>query len=324
MKAIVCTQYGPPNLLEYKEIAAPECRDNEIIVNVKYCSVNFPDTLIIQGKYQFRPEPPFVPGSDFSGIISRVGNKVSEYKIGDEVIGMAKYGGFAKEIAVAPALLTRKPKEMSFKEASCFLYTYSTAYYALKHRAHIKSGHKVVILGASGGVGLAAVELAKYFDAIVIAAASTEEKLEICKQYGADHIINYSKEDLKIRIKELTNGQGADIILDPIGASYSEAALRAIAWEGHYLVVGFAAGEIPRVPLNLVLLKGCQITGVFLGSFAMRFPGKLETMRNELLSMYSSGNLKPHIQKVMPLDKTPEAIQMMVDRKAIGKLVIKI
>lgn len=324
MKAIVCNQYGPPKLLEYKEVSSLICKKDEIIVDVKYCSVNFPDTLIIQGKYQFKADPPFIPGSDFSGIVSRIGSEVKDFQLGDEVIGMAKFGGFAEQIAVNSEFLIKKPSDMPFDEASCFLYTYSTAYYALKHRADIKAGDRVVVLGASGGVGLAAVELANSLGASVIAAASSEEKLNICKQYGADHTINYSKEDLKIRIKELTRGKGANIIFDPIGGSYSEPALRGIAWKGHYLVVGFAAGDIPRIPLNLILLKGCQLTGVFLGSFAMRFPNKLKAMRDELLSMYINGKLKPHIQKIFPLDQTPLAIQMMMDRKAIGKLVIKI
>lgn len=322
MKAILCTKYGPPSELQLLETPKPIIAKNQILVKVHACSVNFPDTLIIRGLYQFKPEPPFSPGSDISGVVVEVGEEVKHYAVGDEVIGMSPWGGFAEFAAIDEHFAMPKPKEIPFDKAACFLYTYSTSLYALQERAQIKEGESLLILGASGGVGLAAVELGKLLGAKVIAAASTDEKLALCKNSGADELVNYNTEDLKTKVKELTGGKGVDVILDPVGASYANPAIRTMAWGGRYLVVGFAAGEIPKIPLNLALLKGCSIVGVFLGSFAMRFPKEANRLKQQLVDLYKAGKVDPHIHKSFSLENAPEAIQLMMDRKAMGKLVV--
>ena len=322
MKAIVCEKHGPPSDLVYKEVPSLKPGPKEIVLSVKACSVNFPDTLIIQGKYQFKPDLPFSPGSDVAGVIKEIGSEVKRFKVGDEVFGFVAHGGFAEEVIVTDKQVFPKLPNMDFPIAASFMMAYGTSYYALKNRAKLKEGETLVVLGASGGVGLAAVELGKIMGAKVIACASTAEKLELCKAYGADEVINYSNEDLKKRIKELTDGDGANVIYDPVGGDYSEAALRATAWEGRYLVVGFAAGDIPKIPLNLTLLKGCQVVGVFWGSFAMRNPK--DNMQNsiELMTMFSEGKIKPHIHKTYSLEEAPKALEEMMARKVKGKIVI--
>lgn len=322
MKAIVCTEYGGPEKLQFQEVEDPICGSDQVLIKVKACSVNFPDTLIIQGLYQFKPEPPFIPGSDVSGVILEIGDNVENFKVGDEVIGIMPYGGYAEKACLMANMIMPKPAELSFEAASCLLYTYSTSFYALKYRGDLKREETLVVLGAAGGVGLSAVELGKSMGATVIAAASSNEKLELCKSYGADHTINYQEEDLKQRIKSLTNGKGADVVLDPVGGDYAEQALRATTWNGRYLVVGFTAGSIPKIPLNLVLLKSCQIVGVFLGAFAMKFPDQMDFLRMELLQLYKDGKINPHISEVFELSDAPEAIKYMMARKAMGKLVV--
>ena len=322
MKAIVCEKFGPPASLAYKEIPTPTPKEKEVVVQVKACSLNFPDTLIIQGKYQFKPALPFTPGSDIAGEVSAVGKEVKNLKVGDEVIGFVPHGGFA-EYVVAPAKnIFPKPPKMDAPIAASFLMAYGTSYHALKDRAKLKEGETLVVLGASGGVGLAAVELGKQMRARVIACASTEEKLALCLEHGADETINYTSENLKEQIKLLTQGKGADVIYDPVGDAYAEPALRALAWEGRYLVVGFAGGEIPKIPLNLPLLKGCQIVGVFWGSFAMQFPHKNLQNTMELMQWYSEGKLNPHIHKIFPLHETHKAMEEMEARKVRGKIVV--
>ena len=322
MKAIVCEKFGPPASLAYKEIPTPTPKEKEVVVQVKACSLNFPDTLIIQGKYQFKPTLPFTPGSDIAGEVSAVGKEVKNLKVGDEVIGFVPHGGFA-EYVVAPAKnIFTKPPQMDAPIAASFLMAYGTSYHALKDRAKLKEGETLVVLGASGGVGLAAVELGKQMGARVIACASTEEKLALCLEHGADETINYTSENLKEQIKTLTQGKGADVIYDPVGDAYAEPALRALAWEGRYLVVGFAGGEIPKIPLNLPLLKGCQIVGVFWGSFAIQFPHKNLQNTMELMQWYSEGKLNPHIHKIFPLHETHKAMEEMEARKVRGKIVV--
>ena len=323
MKAIVCEQFGPPSTLQLRDLPALEAGDKEVVINVKACSLNFPDTLIIQGKYQFKPELPFTPGSDIAGVVKAVGSKVKNFKVGDEVFGFVPNGGFAEEVVAPAKNVFPKPPMMNNAVGASFLMAYGTSYHALKNRAQLKAGETLVVLGASGGVGLAAVELGKLMGARVIACASTDEKLALCKEYGAEEGINYSTEDLKTRIKELTDGKGADVIYDPIGDKFSEPALRAMGWEGRFLVVGFAAGEIPNIPLNLALLKGCQIVGVFWGSWAMQFPN--DNMQNtmELIQWHAQGKLKPHIHAVYPLDEAQKAMEEMMQRKVRGKIVIE-
>lgn len=324
MKAILCKSYGPPSNLSFEAVDSPTPGEKEVVVQVKACGVNFPDVLIIQGKYQFKPDMPFSPGSDIAGIVKEVGAGVKHLKPGDEVIALGGHGGFAEEALLQANQVFPKLPGMPFTIAASFLMAYGTSYHALKDRAKLKEGETLVVLGASGGVGLAAVELGKLMGAKVIAAASTDEKLALCKEYGADEGINYSKEDLKSRIKELTGGKGADVVYDPVGGNFSEAALRATAWKGRFLVIGFAAGDIPKIPLNLALLKGCEIVGVFWGSFAMREPGNNMTNTQELLKWFMEGKIKPHIHKVYALEDAPKALEEMMERKVKGKVVIEV
>ena len=323
MKAVVCKEFGPPSNLTIEDVPSPKIKDKEVLITVKACGVNFPDTLIIQGLYQFKPELPFTPGSDVSGVVTQVGADVKHLQVGDEVFGFVIQGGYAEEVAVPADVCFKKPKPMDFSVAASFMVAYGTSYHALKDRAQLQSGETLVVLGASGGVGLAAVELGKLMGAKVIAVASTEEKLELCKEYGADAVINYTKEDLKNRIKELTDNRGADVIYDPVGGDYAEQALRGIAWEGRYLVIGFAAGSIPKIPLNLTLLKGCAIVGVFWGNFAMKTPKKNLENTQQLMQWLAEGKLQPHIHKVYPLAEAKQALEEMMDRKVKGKVVIQ-
>ena len=323
MKAVVCKEFGPPSKLTIEDVPSPKIKDKEVLITVKACGVNFPDTLIIQGLYQFKPELPFTPGSDVSGVVTQVGADVKHLQVGDEVFGFVMQGGYAEEVAVPANVCFKKPKPMDFPVAASFMVAYGTSYHALKDRAQLQSGETLVVLGASGGVGLAAVELGKLMGAKVIAVASTEEKLELCKEYGADAVINYTKEDLKTRIKELTDDRGADVIYDPVGGDYAEQALRGIAWEGRYLVIGFAAGSIPKIPLNLTLLKGCSIVGVFWGNFAMKTPKKNLENTQQLMQWLAEGKLQPHIHKVYPLAEAKQALEEMMDRKVKGKVVIQ-
>jgi NADPH2:quinone reductase len=296
----------------------------EVLVSVKACGVNFPDTLIIQGLYQFKPELPFTPGSDVAGVVKAVGEGIKHLSIGDEVVGFVTHGAMAEEVLIPGNACFPKPTQMDFPVAASFMMAYGTSYHALKDRAKLQKGETLLVLGASGGVGLAAVELGKLMGAHVIAAASSDEKLELCKQYGADETINYSKEDLKSTIKELTKNKGADVIYDPVGGDYTENAFRGMAWNGRYLVVGFAAGHIPKLPLNLPLLKGASVVGVFWGGFAMGQPK--ENMQNTmtLMKWYAEGKLKPHIDKIYELRDTPKALEAMMQRQVKGKLVIQV
>ena len=322
MKAMLCKELGPPSKMVLEEVPSPIPSEKEVLISVKACSVNFPDTLVIQGLYQFKPPLPFSPGSDIAGIVKAVGEKVKHVKAGDEVFGLVPHGGFAEE-AIAPASnVFPKPPMMDFKVAASFMMAYGTSYHALKDRAKLKEGETLLVLGASGGVGLAAVELGKLMGAKVIAAASTNEKLELCKKYGADETINYTTEDLKNRAKELTDGKGLDVVYDPVGGAYTEAALRATAWEGRLLIVGFPAG-IAKIPMNLPLLKSCQIVGVFWGSFTRKFPQKSMQNTMELIQFYGKGALKPHIDATYSLKEAPKALEDMMNRKIKGKIVIE-
>ncbi len=323
MKAIVCKEFGPPSSLVLEDIAGLRPNEKEVVVQVKACGVNFPDTLIIQGLYQFKPELPFTPGSDIAGIVKEVGVGIKHVKPGDEVFGFVMNGGYAEEVIVPGNACFQKPPMMDFPIAASFMIAYGTSYHALKDRGQLQKGETLLVLGASGGVGLAAVELGKLLGAKVIAAASTPEKLQLCKDYGADEVINYSTEDLKSRIKELTEGKGVDVVYDPVGGAYSEPAIRGMAWEGRYLVVGFAAGDIPKVPLNLALLKGCAIVGVFWGSFAMKTPKKNMQNTMELMQWYGAGKLKPHIHAIYPLAESTKALEAMINREVRGKVVIE-
>jgi NADPH:quinone reductase len=322
MKAILCKTYGPPESLVLEEVEPLKPGRGQVVIAVKACGVNFPDTLIIQGKYQFKPPLPFSPGSEVAGVVKKVGAGVEHVKEGDRVIAFTGHGGFAEEVLAEAAQLIPIPKGMDFTTASAFVLTYGTSHYALKDRAQLKSGETLLVLGAAGGVGLAAVEIGKVMGARVIAAASSDEKLEVCKQHGADEGINYTTEDLRERVKELTQGNGVDVVYDPVGGNYSEAALRGMAWGGRFLVIGFTAGEIPRIPLNLTLLKGCSIVGVFWGSFTARDPKRNQEHLQELLTWFVTGKIKPLISATYPLSRAADALNDMMNRKVKGKVVL--
>jgi len=323
MKAVLCKAYGPPSSLVVEDIASPIPGPGQVLVAVHAAGVNFPDTLIIQGKYQFKPELPFSPGAEVSGIVKAVGEGVSQPQIGDRVIATATWGGYAEEVVVQADRVIPMPQGIDYETAAAFLMAYGTSYHALKDRGQLVAGETVLVLGASGGVGLAAVEIAKALGARVIAAASTEDKLAVCRQHGADETINYATENLRERIKSLTNGRGVDVVYDPVGGELSEPALRAMAWRGRFLVVGFAAGAIPALPLNLTLLKGCAIVGVFWGAFVQNEPQRHAAALDELVRWLQDGRLKPRISGVYPLERCAEALQHVMDRKVTGKVVLR-
>lgn len=324
MKAIRCNAYGPPSSLVLEEVANLKPKAKEVLLEVKACGLNFPDTLIIQGLYQFKPELPFTPGSDVAGIVKEIGEDVKHLKVGQEVFGFVPYGALAEEVAVPANACFPKPPQMDFPTAASFLMAYGTSYHALKDRAVLAEGETLLVLGASGGVGLAAVELGKLMGAKVIAAASTDDKLALCKEYGADETINYATQDLKATIKELTEGKGVDVVYDPVGGAYSEAALRGVARNGRFLVVGFAAGDIPKIPLNLPLLKEASIVGVFWGAYAMKDPKANMQNSMQLMQWHAEGKLKPHIHAIYDLADTAKALEEMTNRKVKGKLIVRV
>jgi NADPH2:quinone reductase len=324
MNAILCNQFGPPNTLVYTATENPTPQPDEVLIRIKACSANFPDVLIIQNKYQFKPSLPFSPGGEVAGDIIGCGANVHHLKMGDRVIALCGWGGFAEQVAVKAARAFVMPSPIDYTTAASTLYTHGTSYHALSDRANLKAGETLLVLGAAGGVGLAAVELGKLLGAKVIAAASSASKLKVCKEKGADEVIDYSQEDVKARIKELTGEKGVDVVYDPIGGHLAEQALRAMAWKGRYLVVGFASGTIPQFAANLALLKGCSIVGVFWGSFSEREPDKNNSNIQQLLKWIAEGKIKQHIYKEYPLQQAPQALQDMADRKVIGKAVIVI
>jgi NADPH2:quinone reductase len=322
MKAVLCKQYGPPESLVVEDIASPKAGPGEAVISVKAASVNFPDVLIIQNKYQFKPPLPFSPGSELAGVVKEVGSGVSAFKPGDRVIAFTTYGAFAEEVKTEAVRLLPLPEGMSFESGAAFILTYGTTDHALRDRAALRAGETLLVLGAAGGVGLAAIDIGKALGARVIACASSEDKLEVCRQHGADATINYDAEDLRERIKALTGGNGVDVVYDAVGGKYSEPAFRSIAWRGRLLVVGFAAGEIPKLPLNLALLKGASIVGVFWGDFARREPQRFAESARQLARWYAEGKLKPHVSQTFPLEKAAEALKLMAERKVKGKVVL--
>ena len=323
MKAIVCKTWGLPDTLTVEDLPDLQAAAGQVVIKVEAAGVNFPDVLIIQNKYQFKPELPFTPGSELAGTVTAVGEGVTNAKVGDKVIAFAGQGGFAQQIAVPAAGVMPMPPGMDFDTAAAVTLTYGTSHHAVVDRAQLKAGETMLVLGAAGGVGLAAIEIGKALGARVIAAASSAEKLEVCKQHGADALINYSTEDLREAIKAATGGKGPDVIYDPVGGIYAEPAFRSIAWRGRYLVVGFANGEIPKLPLNLTLLKGASLVGVFWGEFARREPkGNLAAMR-ELMGWLAEGKIRPRISGRYKLADTPRALEDMAARKVTGKIVIR-
>jgi NADPH2:quinone reductase len=323
MKAVLCKRHGPPETLVIEELPSPHPGAGEVVVSVKAASVNFPDVLIIQNKYQFKPPLPFSPGSELAGIVKEVGEGVKGFKTGDRVMAFTTYGAFAEEVRTEASRLLPIPKGMSFESAAAFVLTYGTSDHALRDRAALRAGETLLILGAAGGVGLAAVEIGKALGARVIACASSEDKLCVCREHGADATIDYVHEDLRARIKVLTEGRGVDVVYDAVGGPYSEPAFRSIAWRGRLLVVGFAAGEIPKLPLNLALLKGAAIIGVFWGDFARREPGQFAESIQQLTRWYGEGKLRPHVSRVFPLEEAAEALKLMAARQVKGKVVLE-
>src|SRR5687767_7369361 len=324
MKAVLCKQYGPPDSLAIEEVPSPRPGPNEVVVAVKAASLNFPDVLIIQNKYQFKPPLPFSPGSELAGVVKEVGAGVERYKPGDRVMAFTTYGAFAEEVKTESTRLIRLPQKMDFVTGAAFLLTYATTDHALRDRAALAAGETLLVLGAAGGVGLAAIEIGKAMGARVIACASSDEKLVVCRSHGADATINYTSEDLRERLKVLTEGRGADVVYDPVGGPYSEPAFRSIAWRGRHLVVGFAAGEIPKLPLNLALLKGAAVVGVFWGDFARREPKRFAASVAQLTRWFEEGRLKPHVSQTLPLEKAAEALKLMAARQVKGKLVLTV
>jgi NADPH2:quinone reductase len=322
MKAVLCKVFGPPESLVIEDIEPLKPGKGQVVISVKACGVNFPDTLIIQGKYQSKPPFPFTPGSEVAGIVKELGEGVDNVKVGGRVIAFTGVGGFAEEVIADAPRLIPMPRSMDFATASAFVMTYGTSHHALKDRAQLKPGETLLVLGAAGGVGLAAVEIGKVMGAYVIAAASSDEKLEVCKQHGADEVINYASGDLKECIKQLTGGKGVDVAFDPVGGDYSEPVLRSMAWGGRFLVIGFTAGEIPRIPLNLPLLKVYSIVGVFWGSFMEHDPKHGRENIHELLNWFAEGKLKPHVSATYPLERTADALNHMMQRKVKGKVVL--
>tara|TARA_Y100000741_G_scaffold222821_1_gene170016 strand:- start:3 stop:1001 length:999 start_codon:yes stop_codon:yes gene_type:complete len=332
MKALQCVELGMPDKLQVNEIPDPEVLPGHVLIENKAASVNFPDVLMIQGLYQFQPELPFSPGGESAGIVSSLGEGVENIAVGDRVFAMTGLGAFAEKIVVPEHAVVKIPESMNFETAAALPMTYGTSLYALKQRAELKEGETLLVLGAAGGVGLATVELGKAMGAKVIAAASTQEKVDLCIQHGADEGFIYptgkldrdQQKELSSKIKELTKGMGANVVYDPVGDDYSEPCIRATAWDGRYLVIGFAAGEIPKIPINLALLKGMKIVGVFWGAWVGMFPEENKKNFQELFQLHSDGKINPEVSDSFSLDNGAQAIAHLKDRKAKGKVIIKI
>ena len=324
MKAVLCKAWGPPESLVFEERPSPRPKDDEVVITVDAAGVNFPDTLIIEGKYQYKPEFPFSPGAEVAGVIKEVGAKVTTFQAGDVVAALGLWGAFAEEVAITAKKCVKLPASADRRVAAAFGLTYGTSYYALKDRAMLQRGESLLVLGAAGGVGLAAVELGRLMGARVIAAASSDTKLATAREFGATDTINYETEDLREAIKRLTDGKGVDVVYDPVGGRYTEPAVRGLAWKGRYLVVGFAAGEIPKIPLNLLLLKGASIVGVFWGSFTQQEPDTNANNIATLMQWVQQGKLRPLISKTYPLEQAALALRDLMERRAQGKIVLTV
>jgi NADPH2:quinone reductase len=331
MKAVLSVEVGGPGTLVIRDVESPRARPGQAVVSVKACGVNYPDVLIIEDRYQFKPARPFSPGGEISGVVKEVGEGVTAVKVGDRVLGNTGSGGMAEEIVLDAARLTPIPESMSFEEAAAFLMTYGTSYHALKDRGRLKTGETLLVLGAAGGVGLAAVEIGAAFGAKVIAAASSQEKVDLACAHGAASGVVYPRgpfdrdgqKALADLFKQACGEAGANVVYDGVGGDYAEAALRATAWEGRFLVIGFPAG-IPRIPLNLALLKGCDIVGVFWGAAVARDPAGHQRNVRELLDLFAAGKIRPHVSQTFPLERAGEAITHLAERKAMGKVVVTV
>ena len=322
MKAVVCAEHGPPEMLQFTDVPTPAPDRGQVRLKIEAAGVNFPDSLIIQNLYQFKPPLPFSPGSEAAGVIDAVGEGVSDLAVGDRAVVMTGNGCYAEYVLANRAQVVPIPDAMPADVAAGFVMTYGTSHHALKQRGRLQPGETLLVLGAAGGVGLTAVELGKVMGATVIAAASTDEKLALCRDYGADETINYTDSNLKDEVKRLTGGKGPDVIYDPVGDRFAEPAFRSIGWNGRYLIVGFAGGSIPSLPLNLPLIKGASLVGVFWGAFTQAEPAVHRANMAELLAWYAEGRIKPYVSKRFPLAEGAAAIRWMMDRKATGKVVL--
>ena len=322
MRALVCKEIGPTDKLVIEEQPDPVAGPGEVLVEVRAAGINFPDILVIQGLYQVKLEPPFIPGNEAAGIVSAVGEGVSQYKPGDRVIIMPEGAAFAELCAVPVERVIPFPDCLGFEQAAGFTITYGTSYHALKQAAKVQAGETVLVLGAAGGVGITAVEIAKAMGARVIAAASSDEKLEFARSAGADETINYSEESLKDRVKTLTNGKGVDVVYDPVGGDLAQQALRALAWHGRYLVIGFASGDIPAFPANIALLKEASIMGIWWGTWLKKHPAESAQNMKELFGMVAKGVLTPRVTESWPLENYAEAFASITNRTARGKVIL--
>lgn len=324
VRAVLCKEFGPPGSLVMEDVAEPELDRGQVRIAIRACGVNFPDLLIIAGKYQQQPPMPFSPGAELAGDVIEIASDVADIKQGQRVIAVTGFGGMAEQICVHAQKVVPLPDAIDYVPAAAFLLAYGTAYHALKQRAQLQAGETLAVLGAAGGVGLAAVEIGKLMGATVIAAASTTDKLKLTTEYGADHLINYTDTSLKDGIHEITAGAGADVIYDPVGGELFEQSLRAVAWRGRVLVIGFASGQISEIPANLPLLKGSSIVGVFWGRFTEEEPETNAENTAELFRLLQDGKLKPHVSETYPLEKSALALEALAARRAKGKIVIKI
>ena len=315
-------RFGPPESLQVEEVASPVPGPGEVLVAVHACAVNFPDTLMIEDKYQVKPPLPFSPGGEVAGRVLAMGAGVEGFDIGERVIAVSRWGGFAEQVLADADRVVPLPDGVGMEAAASLFMTYGTSQYALRERAELQPGETLLVLGAAGGTGLSAVEIGRLLGARVIAAASSDEKLSLCKSQGAHETINYATEDLRERVKTLTGGRGVDVVYDPVGGRHSEPALRGMAWRGRYLVIGFATGEIPKPPLNLALLKGCSIVGVFYGAFVKAEPQRYRELRSELVGWLADGKIRPAITARYPLERAAQALRVVADGRAMGKIVV--
>ncbi|MGD9701030.1 MAG: NADPH:quinone oxidoreductase family protein [Acidimicrobiia bacterium] len=321
MRAVVCDQYGPPESLRVVDLPPPVAGPGEVVVDISYAAVNYPDVLIIANEYQVSVPTPFVPGSEFSGLVRAVGDGVDAVSVGDEVFGAAMTGAYAQQIVVPAAALRKVPAGVTLGAAAGFWVAHATAYHAIRSVAEVAPRERVVVLGAAGGVGLAAVEVASLLGARVIAAASTDEKLALCRERGAEQTVNYVREDLRSALRELAP-EGVDVVLDPVGGRYAEPALRSLRWKGRFVTIGFASGEIPRIPLNLVLLKGCVVKGFEIRTFAQFEPELAARDDRELCELLTAGRIDPHISAVHDLDHVADALRDVAGRRSTGKVLL--
>jgi len=323
MKALVCRTLTGIDDLRVEDLPDPQAKAGEVLIDVAAAGVNFPDVLIVQGKYQFKAPLPFAPGCELAGTVRAVGEDVTHVKPGDRVLAIVQHGAFAQQVSAQAARVMPLPPGVDLERAAAMMFTYGTSYHALKDRAQLSKGETLLVLGAAGGVGLAAVELGKLLGARVIAAASSEEKLAVFSEHGAHETIDYSKEDLREGVKRIVGSAGVDVAYDPVGGPYSEPALRSTAWRGRFLVVGFAAGDIPKIPLNLTLLKGCSVLGVYFGDWVRREPQAYRASIVELARFAAEGKLSCHVDRAYPLAEFPQALKSLTERRAMGKVIVR-